>query len=365
MIKSISINELEKSLLVWYDINQRVLPWRAVPGHAPNPYHVWLSEIMLQQTTVATVKDYFSRFVTRWPVIEDLAKATLDEVFHNWQGLGYYSRARNLHNCAQTLVREFKGILPREASVLERLPGVGPYTAAAIAAIAYDQPIVPVDGNVVRVFSRLFASETPLPALKNEVQALAKKMVPTQRSGDFAQSLMDLGSTVCRPRNPLCEVCPLQKACKGYHKGLAAHLPRPAVKGIKPRRYGIAFWVENNQREILLERRPDKGLLAGLVGLPTTVWRDTPWEVEPRGLVAEETFTDAPEGVEAWEHLPGIVRHTFTHFHLELKIAKGRSNVPQKGLWSSFDNLKSHALPTVMKKVIQAVREASPLHPPK
>ncbi len=360
MSKSININLLEENLLTWYDRNQRALPWRAVPGYSPNPYHVWLSEIMLQQTTVATVKDYFSRFVTRWPVIEDLAKATLDEVFHNWQGLGYYSRARNLHKCAQTLVRDYKGLLPHEAPVLQALPGIGPYTAAAIAAIAYDQPMVPVDGNVVRVFSRLFALETPLPALKNEVQILAKEMVPSHRSGDFAQGLMDLGATVCRPRNPLCEICPLQKECKGHHKGVAAQLPRPAVKSIKPRRYGIAFWVENDEGEILLEKRPDKGLLAGLIGLPTTIWQDTPWNLESDAL-----FVSAPKGVDTWAHLPGMVRHTFTHFHLELRIAKGHSNIPKKGLWSSFDNLKSHAFPTVMKKVIRAVMETSLSYPPK
>jgi len=351
LLKTSFIKALEEELLAWYDASQRVLPWRAVPGYSPNPYHVWLSEIMLQQTTVATVKDYFSRFVTRWPVIDSLAKATLDDVFHNWQGLGYYSRARNLHNCAQTLMRDFKGIIPHDGKVLQTLPGIGPYTAAAIAAIAYDQPVVPVDGNVVRVFARLFALETPLPDLKKEVYTIAGQIAPSHRSGDFAQSLMDLGATVCRPRNPLCGACPLQESCKGYRQGVAAQLPRPAVKGIKPRRYGVAFWVENDEEEILLEKRPDKGLLAGLIGLPTTPWRETPW-LESEGLKAED-LTD----VKAWEYLPGNVRHTFTHFHLELRIAKGRSNAPQNGLWSSLENLKSHALPALMKKVIRAVME--------
>jgi A/G-specific adenine glycosylase len=348
--KEINIQTLEDRLLSWYDSNQRALPWRAVPGYSSNPYHVWLSEIMLQQTTVATVKDYFIRFITRWPVVEDLAKATLDEVFHNWQGLGYYSRARNLHKCARELVQDFEGVLPSDDLTLQRLPGIGPYTAAAIAAIAYDQPIVPVDGNVVRVFSRLFALQTPLPLLKNEVQDLAKKMIPSHRSGDFAQSLMDLGATVCRPRNPGCKECPLTKICRGHHQKIASHLPRPAVKGIKPRRYGIAFWVEKENGEILLEKRPDKGLLAGLIGLPTTQWQELPWAIE-----SAESLLHAPEGVERWEYLPEIVRHTFTHFHLELRIAKGRCKSPQKGLWSSFDNLNSHAFPTVMKKVIRAV----------
>jgi A/G-specific adenine glycosylase len=358
--REITINLLDNPLLRWYDTHQRVLPWRAVAGYLPNPYHVWLSEIMLQQTTVATVKDYFIRFVTRWPMIENLAETTLDEVFHAWQGLGYYSRARNLHRCAQTVVRDFKGILPKQEQTLLTLPGIGPYTAAAIAAIAYDQPTIPVDGNVVRVFSRVFALETSLPVLKNEVQALAKGMVPSRRSGDLAQSLMDLGATVCRPRNPACGICPLQEICRGYHQGIAGQLPRPALKGIKPRRYGIAFWVEDEDRKILLEKRPDKGLLAGLIGLPTTFWREAPWD-----LNSEEILTEAPPGVKRWEPLPAPVHHTFTHFHLELKIAKGRSNMPQKGFWSPLEDLKSHALPTVMKKVIRQVTESSDLSFPK
>ncbi len=357
--KAINISLLESVLLPWYERHQRALPWRAIPGYSPNPYHVWLSEIMLQQTTVATVKDYFFRFITRWPVIENLAESTLDEVFHAWQGLGYYSRARHLHQCARMIVRDFKGILPREEQTLLALPGIGSYTAAAIAAIAYDQPAMPVDGNVVRVFSRLFSLETPLPALKKKVHVLAKEMVPSQRSGDFAQSLMDLGATVCRPRNPACELCPLQKMCKGHRQGIANQLPRPALKGIKPRRYGIIFWVEDGKNRILLEKRPDKGLLAGLIGLPTTFWRTLPWD-----LSAEETFIEAPEGVELWERLPVMVHHTFTHFHLELGIVKGQSNAHQKGFWSLLEDLKSHALPAVMKKVIRGVAEFSCLSPP-
>lgn len=358
--KGININILEKKLLRWYDTYQRTLPWRAVPGYAPNPYHVWLSEIMLQQTTVATVKDYFSRFVTRWPRIEDLAEATLDEVFHAWQGLGYYSRARNLYKCAQVLVRDFKGILPQDEQTLLTLPGVGPYTAAAIAAIAYDQPTVPVDGNIVRVFARLLALHTPLPAIKQEIQAHVKQMIPSQRSGDFAQSLMDLGATICRPRKPSCETCPLQTICQGYALGIAAQLPYPAPKGAKPHRYGIAFWVENSTQEILLEKRPSKGLLAGLIGLPTTLWREQPWDLD-----SNEAISYAPKGVKTWEQVPITVRHTFTHFHLELRIAKGRTNTPQNGLWSSLENLKTHALPTVMKKVIREAIDSSHLYLPK
>jgi len=345
------MNILEKALLPWYDHHQRLLPWRAVTGYPSNPYHVWLSEIMLQQTTVATVKDYFIRFVARWPKIEDLAQSTLDEVFHAWQGLGYYSRARNLHVCAQRVVKDFNGIFPKEEPTLLTLPGIGPYTAAAIAAIAYDQPTLPVDGNVVRVFSRFFSLETPLPTLKDEVQALARDMVPSHRSGDFAQSLMDLGATICRPRNPDCKACPLQGMCKGYQQGTTSQLPRQALKGTKPRRYGVVFWVEDASQQIFLEKRPDKGLLAGLVGLPTTIWKDVPWDLKAQG-----TFADAPKGVEAWKPLPVTVRHTFTHFHLELAIVKGQTfAISQEGLWSSLENLESHALPTAMKKVIRQV----------
>jgi A/G-specific adenine glycosylase len=346
--KDINISILEKNLLHWYDTHQRILPWRAVPSFVPNPYHVWLSEIMLQQTTVATVKDYFLRFVTRWPAIEDLAEATLDEIFHAWQGLGYYSRARNLHKCAQVLVSDFNGILPHDEKTLLTLPGVGPYTAAAIAAIAYDQPVVPVDGNIVRVFARLLALNTPLPAIKQEIQAHVKQMIPSQRSGDFAQGLMDLGATVCRPRKPSCDICPLQTICKGYALGIADQLPYPAKKAIKPKRYGIAFWVENTLGEILLEKRPDKGLLAGLMGLPTTEWREKPWE----GL-CEEALRYAPQGGQNWKPLPAIVRHTFTHFHLEMRIIKGSITRKTDGLWSSIDQLGTHAVPTVMKKAIQ------------
>lgn len=349
---NLDVKLLEESLLSWYDTHQRALPWRAVPGYAPDPYHVWLSEIMLQQTTVATVKDYFARFVTRWPTIASLAKAELDEVFHAWQGLGYYSRARNLHGCAQTLARDFGGEIPEKESILLTLPGIGPYTAAAIAAIAFEQPTVPVDGNVIRVLSRLHALETPLPDLKKETQTLAKTLVPQHRRGDFAQSLMDLGATVCRPRNPTCGTCPWNAACKACEQGITDQLPRPAPKGLKPTRYGIVFWVENSCQEIMLEKRPDKGLLAGLMGLPTTPWRETAWDWE-------EALTHSPEKATAWQTLPLLIQHTFTHFHLKLRVAKGISAVPDpKGIWSSLDHLKSHALPTVMKKVIRGVAAA-------
>jgi A/G-specific adenine glycosylase len=354
--KSNTVNNkvLETNLLQWYDTHQRVLPWRSVSGYPPNPYQILLSEIMLQQTTVATVKDYFSRFVQRWPTIECLAQATLDDIFHVWQGLGYYSRARNLHTCAQILAHDYKGVIPSDEKTLLTLPGIGPYTAAAIAAIAYNQPTIPVDGNIVRVFSRLLCLDTPLPSLKKEIHSLVRKMIPPRRSGDFAQALMDLGATICRPRNPRCEICPLQTICKGYIQGIAQNLPIPAPKEIKPQRYGIVFWIENKDQEILLEKRPAKGLLAGLIGLPTTQWREKPW-----GLTSKEMLPYAPKGVEIWKPLPKIVSHTFTHFHLELQILKGKCTRPIFGIWSPLENLKSYALPTVMKKVIQTATDHS------
>jgi A/G-specific adenine glycosylase len=358
--QKINFHALEEQILSWYDDHQRILPWRARPGHLSNPYHVWLSEIMLQQTTVVTVKDYFTKFVERWPTLESLATASLDEVFHAWQGLGYYSRARHLHECAQILVNDFKGIIPREEKILLTLPGIGPYTAAAIAAIAFDQPTVPVDGNIVRVFSRLYALTSPLPAVKQEVQSFVKQIVPSQRRGDFAQGLMDLGATICRPKNPSCNMCPLQKICVGRSQGIASQLPHPAKKVEKPRRYGLIFWVENSRGEILLEKRPNKGLLAGLMSLPTTEWRNEPWE----GL-SEEALSYAPQGGLNWEPLSAVVRHTFTHFHLELRIAKGTINVSHNGIWSSVEEFSTYAFPTVMKKVIRVMSEISDIDLPK
>lgn len=356
--KIINILPLEKELLLWYDHHQRRLPWRAVPSRSPNPYHVWLSEIMLQQTTVATVKSYFTQFVARWPTIQDLAKASLDDVFHAWQGLGYYSRARNLYLCAQKIVQDFKGVFPKEEEVLLTLPGIGPYTASAISAIAYDQPTLPVDGNIVRVFSRVFCLTTPLPGLKNEIQALTRNTPPSQRSGDFAQSLMDLGATICRPQNPSCSICPLIGVCNAYQQGVTNQLPHPALKKVKPRRYGTVFWIEDSQHQILLEKRPDKGLLAGLMGLPTTPWQETLPDTD-------QTLSYVPCQGEGWQTLPITVHHTFTHFHLELGVIKGHAPNPQKGLWVPLQDLKSYALPTLMKKVIHQMTSSSYLYLPK
>lgn len=336
---------LQDPILSWYDANRRHLPWRYAPGVMANPYHVLLSEVMLQQTTVATVKDYFLRFIKRWPTLTDLAKAPLDDIYHCWQGLGYYSRAKNLHKCANHVVTHFNGIIPNSLEDLITLPGIGPYTAAAIGSIAFDQPTVPVDGNIIRVFSRIFAITTPLPALKQEIFELVKDYVPTQRSGDFAQALMDIGATICKPRSPLCEGCPVQNLCQSYAKGTADTIPMKIAKPIKPRRYGVIFWVENANGEIAIQRRPATGLLANMMEIPGTPWLDTPPNIEV--ILKDKSFSKGP-----WILLDKIIKHTFTHFHLELQILKGYDNEPLGQLMCSPSDFANHAFPTLMRKVI-------------
>ncbi|MGK2741459.1 A/G-specific adenine glycosylase [Tepidicaulis sp. LMO-SS28] len=350
------------ALLTWYGRHARVLPWRVGPqkGRAgskkPDPYKVWLSEIMLQQTTVATVGPYFMDFIARWPDVTALAEAPLDDVLHAWAGLGYYSRARNLHACARAVVAEHGGVFPDNEEGLRALPGIGPYTAAAIAAIAFGKRAVVVDGNVERVVARLFAIETPLPAAKKEIKEKADELTPEKRAGDFAQAMMDLGATTCTPKNPACNRCPFETACEGRRLGIAETLPRKAPKKEKPVRRGAAFWVERADGAVLLRKREAKGLLGGMTEIPSTAW-----ETEERSAV--ELEKEAPVKAK-WEKLPGLVRHTFTHFHLELEVWRGQ--VPESakadGLWTLPENLGEHALPTVMKKIVaHALPEDGPL----
>jgi A/G-specific adenine glycosylase len=332
-------------LLSWYDRYRRVLPWRAPPGQLADPYRVWLSEIMLQQTTVATVAGHFDRFVARWPTVEALAAADLDQVLHAWQGLGYYARARNLHACAR-MVAEHGGKFPDTEAGLRNLPGVGAYTAAAIAAIAFDRPSAAVDGNVERVMARLFAVAEPLPGAKPHLRQLADTLVPERRAGDFAQALMDLGATVCTPRAPKCILCPWQSHCRGRALGIADTLPKRRVRAAKPTRRGVAFWAVRPDGAVLLRRRPESGLLGGMTEVPSTDWRGKAW-----GTV--EAKKSAP--VEAsWVRVPGTVRHSFTHFHLELVVLAGATTAHPKtdGVWVSLDRLSEQALPTLMKKVV-------------
>src|SRR5579864_5767704 len=298
------------ALLAWYDRHRRDLPWRAPPGRRPDPYRVWLSEIMLQQTSVATVGPYFGRFMARWPEVSALAAASLDEVLHLWQGLGYYARARNLHACARVVAERHGGQFPRTSAELRGLPGIGDYTAAAIAAIAFDEPAAAVDGNVERVMARLFAVADPLPAAKPRLRSLAAALVPRRRAGDFAQALMDLGAVICTSRRPRCVLCPWRQDCAAAASGIAESLPARAEKPERPLRYGILFWLARGDGAVLLRRRPERGLLGGMIELPSTEWRAAPWG-------AAEAIAAAPV-TAAWTALPGAVRHGFTHFRLEL-----------------------------------------------
>jgi A/G-specific adenine glycosylase len=321
-------------LLRWYDRHARVLPWRMPPGSSgADPYRVWLSEVMLQQTTVAAVKAYFERFTSLWPRVEDLAAARDSDVMAEWAGLGYYARARNLLACARAVTA--RGGFPKDRVGLRDLPGIGPYTSAAIAAIAYDAPETVVDGNVERVVSRLFAVRTPLPAAKPELTRLAARLTPQHRPGDYAQAMMDLGATICSPRNPACGICPLIDNCDARAAGIAAELPRKVAKAPKPQRNGIA-WVGRHGTSLLLEERPAKGLLGGTLAFPSTGWdgNDMP-----------------PPGPADWRDM-GEVRHVFTHFNLSLRVMVGtlRGN-PERGHLVPLDDLDRNALPGLMRKV--------------
>jgi A/G-specific adenine glycosylase len=340
--------KLTRSLLRWYDANARDLPWR-VKGGKQDPYKIWLSEIMLQQTTVAAVKDYFIKFTAKWPTVHDLAAADREDVMRAWAGLGYYARARNLHACAITISKTRAGRFPQSLEGLLELPGIGPYTAGAVAAIAFDQKTAAVDGNVERVISRLHAITVPLPQSKPAIKSLAQTLVPEQRAGDFAQALMDLGATVCTPKSPNCLICPWTTQCEARKQGIADTLPRKAPKKSIPTRKGYVFWIERNDGSILLRQRPDKGLLGGMLEIPGTQWTDT----------LPKSF-EAPI-VANWRKLPGFVEHTFTHFHLQLTAltASGlpiECAVPASSYrWVKKEDLHAEALPTVMRKVVAKV----------
>lgn len=336
-------------LLDWYDRHRRAMPWRALPGEQADPYHVWLSEIMLQQTTVATVGPYFERFLSRWPTVEALAAAKLDDVLHAWQGLGYYARARNLHKCAKAVTDTFGGRFPETEAALLDLPGVGPYTAAAVAAIAFDRKATVVDGNVERVMARLFAIETPLPAAKDEMRARAAELTPETRCGDYAQAVMDLGATICSPRSPACAICPWRSCCTANALGLQADLPRRAPKAQKPTRRGVAYWAVAADGAVLLRRRVESGLLGGMMEVPSTEWHEEGGDVKA-------AIASAP--VEAdWKPIAGLVRHTFTHFHLELTVVAATVSESAAseigGVWCPAGQFADYALPTVMKKVVR------------
>jgi len=339
-------------LLAWYDWHRRRLPWRVQPGATPDPYRVWLSEIMLQQTTVAVVAPYFESFLRRWPAVADLAAADLDDVLHAWQGLGYYARARNLHRCARAIAGPLGGRFPDSEAELLKLPGIGHYTAAAIAAIAFDRRAVVVDGNVERVMARLFAVDKPLPRAKSLLRELAGRLTPEARPGDYAQAVMDLGATVCTPRNPNCVLCPWGDVCQG--RNFADSLPRRARKPERPLRRAVAFWITRPDGSVLLRRRPENGLLGGMIEAPSTEWREGPM---PSPAAAHKL---APLPARGWRRLPGVVEHGFTHFRLELAVLSGHvdgdagaGNTGPDTLWCHPDRLGEQALPTVMKKLVR------------
>jgi A/G-specific adenine glycosylase len=316
-ITSAQARALSEALLEWYDRHHRRLPWRVSPseraaGQRPEPYHVWLSEVMLQQTTVAAATGHFLAFTRRWPEVHALADAPLDEVLEAWAGLGYYARARNLHACARRVSREMGGRFPDTEAGLRELPGIGPYTAAAIAAIAFNRPAAVLDGNIERVTSRLFAETEPLPAVKDRLRAHAALLTPEERPGDHAQAMMDLGATVCTPRRPACALCPLRASCAGHAAGIAETLPVKAPKKAKPVRLGIAWGALDGAGRVHVVRRPATGLLGGMLALPSTDWAETAPDPAP-------PFA----GDREWEAV-GEVRHTFTHFHLRLGVMRAR-----------------------------------------
>lgn len=336
---------LIEALLAWYDVHRRDLPWRAGPGMAPDPYRVLVSELMLQQTTVATVRHRFDPFIERFPSISALAEASEADVLHAWQGLGYYRRARALHASARAVVEEHGSTLPGDVDLLMKLPGIGAYTAKAVAAIAFDRPVVPVDGNVMRVLARLFRIETPLPKAAKELQELAARFEPVARPADTAQALMDLGATVCRPKAPGCDHCPLNAACAARASGMAAVLPARAPKRPRPVRQGVAFLLARPDGAVLFRRRPAEGLLGGLHELPSSRW-------EPAPIDRETALHEAPAKA-AWRFHENKVRHTFTHFVLELDLAEATLDDPPDGLWQPTGTFDDLALPTVMKKLLR------------
>jgi A/G-specific adenine glycosylase len=342
-------------LLAWYDSARRDLPWRAAPGEAADPYAVWLSEIMLQQTTVAAVAAYYRKFLALWPNVAALAAAPNELVMQAWAGLGYYSRARNLHACAQKIVAEHGGRFPADEAALRALPGVGPYTAAAIAAIAFERRAVVVDGNIERVASRLLALETPLPAAKKPIAAFMDRLTPQARAGDFAQAGMDLGATVCTPRNPACDECPLRDDCAAFIAGNPQDYPRKAPKKPRPLRRGAVYYLRRADGLVATRTRSPRGLLGGMVEFCGADWR------------AERAADWADRHVETEAPMPGVIwvrageiDHVFTHFELHLAVFVGEAPhgaaAPEGCRWLDETQLRVAALPSVMRKAEACAR---------
>jgi len=341
------MTEFPDLLLKWYDQHGRSLPWRAEKGTPADPYHVWLSEIMLQQTTVATVKGYFEKFIGLWPTVKALAGAPREQVLKEWAGLGYYARARNLHKCAQIVAQELSGKFPMTELELKSLPGIGDYTAAAIASIAFGEPAAVVDGNIERITARLHRIAEPLPGAKKRIKTEVKKLTPVARPGDFAQAMMDLGARTCRPKRPDCLACPISAFCKAFKADDMEAYPVKAPKKTKPTRRAVSFWLEHDGH-VLLERRAEKGLLGGMPGLYSTPW------IERDTLPAAIEFLDHVPTKGNWQELDGLAKHTFTHFHLETRLvwadSPTRLNI-EGGFWHPVNDLHKIGLPTVFAKI--------------
>lgn len=347
--KSKIATPFSQQLLAWYFKHARTMPWRIPPedhhqGVRGDPYYVWLSEVMLQQTQVATVRDYFLKFVEKWPSIEALAAADIEDVLKAWAGLGYYSRARNLKKCADEVVLNHGGKFPYKPEQLKKLPGIGDYTASAIASIAFDEPVAVVDGNIERVITRHYEISTPLPAAKPEIQKRVSEVLDADKPGEFAQAMMDLGATICTPKRPVCGLCPINQDCAAFSSGDQELFPVKRPKPEKPTRKGAAFVICDATDNVFLEKRGEKGLLAGMSQVPTSNWT-----ARQNGATGEAAFPFSAE----WQ-MSGIARHTFTHFHLELEVWKTKfaNEPPINGWWCKSESLNGEALPTLMKKVL-------------
>ncbi|MCE7886116.1 MAG: A/G-specific adenine glycosylase [Alphaproteobacteria bacterium PRO2] len=340
-----SAEEFRERLLGWYDRHARILPWRYTKNQKPDPYRVWLSEIMLQQTTVAAVGPYFNKFTEKWPDIHALANANEQEVMRQWAGLGYYSRARNLHKCAVIVSGQMQGTFPTTQDELKKLPGIGDYTSAAIRAIAFNQPATVVDGNVERIMARIFAWPDPIPGAKKDLKNLAAGLFENydERPGDLAQALMDLGATICIPKSPRCGACPVSQNCMAYKKGIAAELPLQEKKKARPRKFGHVYWITNGKGDVLVHRRPPKGLLGGMIGLPTSSWE----EAGKRPALALKNLKTTDFGTS--------VRHVFTHFELELalKTSGYKGEIPDGYAWIEATDIENAGFPTVFKKAVR------------